>query len=259
MARIDVQAVPRDNAACPYCRDGLQEPLWTCPGCEVVYHQACRAELGRCATLGCAAPAIVVRAPGAEQAAVATTEAPVAVDAHLIGPLQLVLLGVLPVLVVLSTAYATYTPASLGFLGPAFCSLLISGLGAFSLALLTRLGWVPRGHRLRALGQSLRAGLIGAVVAPILILLLVVLPQVTSSSGVTLGAISGFLAGAASLGLLVGFAARLTAILAPHEADSVLAELNRSRSPERRGSGERRPPGARGTGRSRRRRRRRRR
>lgn len=39
---------------CPFCREDLG-PLarFTCPGCEVTYHEACAQELPRCATLGC--------------------------------------------------------------------------------------------------------------------------------------------------------------------------------------------------------------
>jgi len=232
MERIEVQGTSRSNEVCPYCRDGLQEPLWTCPGCEVVYHQACRAELGRCATLGCASPPTEVRAPGAEQATedAATSDPPVAVNVHLLGPLQLLLTVLPPALVVLYTSYRAYVPSSFGFLGPAALSLLFSVPAAYSLALLTRLNWVPRGHRLRALGQSLRSGLIGAVVTPIVILLFVALPQAfSSSSSLTLEAFLSLLAGTAGLGAILGFAAKLTAIVAPYEAASVLAELSRSR------------------------------
>ena len=174
MARIDVQALPRSNEVCPYCRDGLQEPLWTCPGCEVDYHQACRAELGRCATLGCAAPAIVVRAPVPQQAP-AEPESPITVNVHPIGPLQLLLIVVPSVLIVLYTAYSNYVAHTSEWLAPVGVSLLLSVPASCALALLTRTPRIERGERARAVAGGLRSafetGALGAAAFLVVVLL----------------------------------------------------------------------------------------
>lgn len=39
---------------CVYCRDASAEALTPCPGCGATFHDACREELGRCSTIGCA-------------------------------------------------------------------------------------------------------------------------------------------------------------------------------------------------------------
>lgn len=43
--------------ACPYCREPLHEAGRACSDCGVALHTACRAELGRCPTAGCAGSA----------------------------------------------------------------------------------------------------------------------------------------------------------------------------------------------------------
>jgi Prokaryotic RING finger family 1 len=43
------------GASCPLCREELGElGRYSCPSCQTPYHRECHAELGGCATLGCA-------------------------------------------------------------------------------------------------------------------------------------------------------------------------------------------------------------
>lgn len=41
-------------SSCAYCRDDLETQESVCPDCGATYHHECQAELGRCASLGCA-------------------------------------------------------------------------------------------------------------------------------------------------------------------------------------------------------------
>jgi RING finger family protein len=43
-------------ADCPFCKDGLEGEVWTCPGCPTSYHSDCWSEHGGCVLLGCYAP-----------------------------------------------------------------------------------------------------------------------------------------------------------------------------------------------------------
>lgn len=59
---MDVVVVERPTPArCPYCMDGLSGATSTCAGCGTALHLGCRASLGRCPTLGCAATTEVPR------------------------------------------------------------------------------------------------------------------------------------------------------------------------------------------------------
>lgn len=52
---LDIQLIQVSRASlCPYCRCAAEgEALWTCPGCRLVLHQECSAELSSCPTVGC--------------------------------------------------------------------------------------------------------------------------------------------------------------------------------------------------------------
>lgn len=58
---------------CAICHDSLGEPRTICAACRSAAHGDCRADLGRCPTLGCVAsvrrlvPTVHVAAPGGEQ------------------------------------------------------------------------------------------------------------------------------------------------------------------------------------------------
>jgi hypothetical protein len=54
--KIEVAAREGDLPRCVYCRADVASPaeLDECPGCRTTLHIACRAELGRCPTVGCA-------------------------------------------------------------------------------------------------------------------------------------------------------------------------------------------------------------
>jgi hypothetical protein len=57
------------RAVCAYCHDLLGAEPTRCGGCGAEYHADCRRELGRCATVGCAAsaaPPRVAREPRIE-------------------------------------------------------------------------------------------------------------------------------------------------------------------------------------------------
>jgi hypothetical protein len=55
MDRLRLEARPDADARCPYCLDTLAQPTRACAHCATVLHAACRADLGRCPTTGCAA------------------------------------------------------------------------------------------------------------------------------------------------------------------------------------------------------------
>lgn len=62
----DLKARRRDGGAvCAYCHDGLGAEPTRCEACGAEYHADCRAELGRCATVGCTAGAPTRTAPAA--------------------------------------------------------------------------------------------------------------------------------------------------------------------------------------------------
>src|SRR5215204_5898356 len=49
------------EATCPICQTqiGSGEPCVTCPGCDLIHHRECWAEIGGCGTFGCSqAPAV---------------------------------------------------------------------------------------------------------------------------------------------------------------------------------------------------------
>jgi hypothetical protein len=50
---VSVRARPGGPRTCPFCRDEAGEDVTPC-ACGVIYHPECRAELSRCATIGCA-------------------------------------------------------------------------------------------------------------------------------------------------------------------------------------------------------------
>lgn len=53
-ATLDIQLTRVSNASlCPYCRCEASDPVWTCPGCRIVVHEECCAELKSCPTAGC--------------------------------------------------------------------------------------------------------------------------------------------------------------------------------------------------------------
>lgn len=69
--KIEVAAREGDLPRCVYCRADVlsQAELDECPGCRTTLHIACRAELGRCPTPGCAvAPAPAPRSAPVDQA-----------------------------------------------------------------------------------------------------------------------------------------------------------------------------------------------
>ncbi|MEZ6186501.1 MAG: hypothetical protein R3F62_16010 [Planctomycetota bacterium] len=60
--RAGLELVPRgEPQRCPFCHEGLElEDRQSCAGCGALYHRECLVgELGRCAVLGCGAPAEV--------------------------------------------------------------------------------------------------------------------------------------------------------------------------------------------------------
>jgi len=67
--KIEVAARTDERPRCVYCRDEVTPAeLDECPGCRTTLHVACRAELGRCPTAGCADARVVVAPiePGAD-------------------------------------------------------------------------------------------------------------------------------------------------------------------------------------------------
>lgn len=62
--KIEVSARGDERPRCVYCRDDVQPAeLDECPGCRTTLHLACRAELARCPTTGCADARVVVAPP----------------------------------------------------------------------------------------------------------------------------------------------------------------------------------------------------
>jgi hypothetical protein len=57
---IEVSARREGELRCVFCREELTGGIETCPGCGATCHPACRAEMSRCATIGCSG----VRAEG---------------------------------------------------------------------------------------------------------------------------------------------------------------------------------------------------
>jgi hypothetical protein len=69
--KIEVTARGDERPRCVYCRDDVAPAeLDECPGCRTTLHVACRAELERCPTAGCADARVVVAPiePGADPA-----------------------------------------------------------------------------------------------------------------------------------------------------------------------------------------------
>jgi hypothetical protein len=56
VADVDLKLSERadSSATCVFCREALDDAPFTCPGCDVGLHAACRDELPKCPTLGCA-------------------------------------------------------------------------------------------------------------------------------------------------------------------------------------------------------------
>jgi len=52
---IEVEILARRDGEvrCVFCRGELTGGIETCPGCRATFHPACRAEMSRCATIGC--------------------------------------------------------------------------------------------------------------------------------------------------------------------------------------------------------------
>ena len=92
MPQIQIQPA-KSNQICPYCRDGLTEPVSACAACDVRYHRECLQELGRCATLGCSG----TKQPARVAASASATDIEEAPPASPLGALPLVLPPRLPV------------------------------------------------------------------------------------------------------------------------------------------------------------------
>lgn len=50
---VEVSARRDGEVNCVFCREELTGAIETCPGCGATFHPACRAEMPRCATIGC--------------------------------------------------------------------------------------------------------------------------------------------------------------------------------------------------------------
>ena len=47
-------AAPRAGVPrCPFCREEIEDDLWTCPSCHTPHHGGCAKENGHCTVFGC--------------------------------------------------------------------------------------------------------------------------------------------------------------------------------------------------------------
>lgn len=77
MNTLRLEERPDVEARCPYCLDALAAPTRTCAHCGTTLHAACRTDLARCPTQGCAAAVVGAPPPPPPSRRRATARTPV--------------------------------------------------------------------------------------------------------------------------------------------------------------------------------------